>query len=564
VHAGTGNVRRPLTSVNPPLPSRSPVRNVGRAIRPPPTAGTVHLNSPYPNIEIPSVTFTDYLFEKAAQWPERTAIVCAASGRSYTYLQMVGGIRRAAAGLHARGIRKGDVVALVSANLPEFPIAFHAVLSLGAICTTLNPLGTVDELAQQFADADAKLLITIPQLLEKVAPAVARVPSIRETIVFGEAPGATPFMALMADAPAPPKVEIDPARDVAALPFSSGTSGTPKGVMLTHRNLVANVAQFTDPQPLAGPDDVVLGILPFFHIYGLVVILGGSFREGVKVVSMPRFELEPLLQAMQDHKVSIAMLVPPLVLAFAKHPVIAKYDLSAMHTIFSGAAPLGPGLADAVRQRFPAVRLRQGYGLTEASPTTHFHPLRHERDEPDAVGPAVPNTECRLVDPETGKDVGAGERGELWVRGPQVMLGYRNNPTATAECLTPDGWLKTGDVATADAAAWFRIVDRVKELIKYKGQSIAPAELEAVLLGHPAIADAAVIPSPDEEAGEIPKAFVVLRAPLSAEEVMAYVAKRVAAFKRVRAVEFVESVPRSVSGKILRRVLVERERAARG
>ncbi|MDZ7592546.1 MAG: AMP-binding protein [Rubrivivax sp.] len=175
-------------------------------------------------------------------------------------------------------------------------------------------------------------MITIPQLLGKVSPAAERVPSIRETIVFGEAPGATPFMALMADAPAPPKVEIDPARDVAALPFSSGTSGTPKGVMLTHRNLVANVAQFTNPQPLAGPDDVVLGILPFFHIYGLVVILGGSFREGVKVVSMPRFELEPLLQAMQDHKVSIAMLVPPLVLAFAKHPVIAKYDLGAMHT----------------------------------------------------------------------------------------------------------------------------------------------------------------------------------------------------------------------------------------
>lgn len=524
----------------------------------------MRLNSPYPAIEIPSVTFTDYLFERAAQWPDRTAILCAASGRSYTFAQMVGGIRRAAAGLYARGIRKGDVVALVSPNLPEFPIAFHAVLSLGAICSTLNPLGTVDELAQQFTDADAKLVITIPQMMEKVAPAAARVPGIRETIVFGEAPGATPFMALMADAPAPPLVTIDPARDVAALPFSSGTSGKPKAVMLTHRNLVANVAQFTNPQPLVGPDDVVLGILPFFHIYGLVVILGGSFREGVKVVSLPRFELEAFLRTMQEHKVSMAMLVPPLVLALAKHPIVATYDLRAMHTIFSGAAPLGPGLADAVRARFPKVRVRQGYGLTEASPTTHFHPLRHARDEPDAIGPAVPNTECRLVDHETGRDVGAGERGELWVRGPQVMLGYRNDPEATAECLTPDGWLKTGDVATVDGEGWFRIVDRVKELIKFKGQSIAPAELEAVLLGHPAIADAAVIPAPDVEAGEIPKAFVVLRSPLSADAVMAYVAERVASFKRVRAVEFVDAVPRSISGKILRRVLVERERAARG
>ncbi len=520
------------------------------------------LKSTYPPIDIPSVPFTDYLFERAAQWPDRTAILCAASGRSYTFAQMVGGIRRVAAGLHARGVRKGDVVMLVSPNLPEFPIAFHAVLSLGAICSTVSPLGTVDEFTQQFADADATLVITIPQLLERVAPAAARVATIRETVVFGEAPGATPFMALMADAPAPPPVAIDPARDVAALPFSSGTSGRAKAVMLTHRNLVANVEQFTNPQPLVGPGDVVLGILPFFHIYGLVVILGGSFREGVKVVSLPRFELEPMLQAMQDHKVSMAMLVPPLVLALAKHPVVAKYDLSAMHTIFSGAAPLGADLAAAVRQRFP-VRVRQGYGLTEASPTTHFHPLRHERDDPGSIGLAVPDTECRLVDPGTGRDVGAGARGELWVRGPQVMLGYRNDAAATAECLTSDGWLKTGDVATVDAEGWFHIVDRVKELIKYKGQSIAPAELEAVLLGDPRIADAAVIPSPDEEAGEIPKAFVVLRAPMTADEVMAVVAERVASFKRVRAVEFVDAVPRSVSGKILRRVLVEQERAKR-
>jgi acyl-CoA synthetase (AMP-forming)/AMP-acid ligase II len=385
------------------------------------------------------------------------------------------------------------------------------------------------------------------------------VPGIRETIVFGEAPGATPFMSLLAGDAAPPPVSIDPARDVAALPFSSGTSGVPKGVMLTHRNLVANVAQFTNPQPLVGPEDVVLGVLPFFHIYGLVVILGGSFREGVKVVSLPRFELEALLQAMQDHKVSMAMLVPPLILALAKHPVVAKYDLSAMHTIFSGAAPLAPELAAAVRARFP-VRVRQGYGLTETSPTTHFHPLRHARDEPESIGPAVPNTECRLVDPDTDVDVGPGERGELWVRGPQVMLGYRNQPEATAACLDVDGWLRTGDLATVDADGWFHIVDRVKELIKYKGQQVAPAELEAVLLAHPAIADAAVIPVPNEEAGEIPKAFVVLRTPLTAEEVMAWVAERVAGFKRVRAVEAVDAIPRSMAGKVLRRVLVERER----
>jgi acyl-CoA synthetase (AMP-forming)/AMP-acid ligase II len=518
------------------------------------------LKSPYPDIEIPDVSFTDYLFERAGQWSGKTAIVCGATGRSYTYAQLIGAIRRAAAGLHARGVRKGDVVALVSPNIPEYAVAFHAVASLGAICSTLNPLGTPEELGAQFADSRATIVITIPQLLEKVIAGARQAPTVREHIVFGEAPGATPFAALFATDAAPPSVTIDPARDVVALPYSSGTSGVPKGVMLTHRNLVANVAQFTTTAPLVGPDDVVIGVLPFYHIYGLVVVMGGAFREGVTLVSLPRFELEPFLQTLQDHRVSLAMIVPPIVLALAKHPVVAKYDLSAIHTVFSGAAPLGAELATACKARL-GMRVRQGYGLTEASPTTHFHPLVSDREEPDAIGPAVPNTECRIVDPETGVDVAVGERGELWVRGPQVMRGYLNQPEATAACLTADGWLRTGDVATVDARGWFRIVDRLKELIKYKGQSIAPAELEAVLLSHPAIADAAVIPSPDDEAGEVPKAFVVLRSPLDAAAIMSFVAEHVAPHKRVRVVEFTDAIPKSPSGKILRRVLVERERA---
>lgn len=518
--------------------------------------------SPYPAADIPDLSFTDYLFEHAGGWKDRTAIACGATGRSYTYAQLTDAIRRVSAGLHARGVRKGDVVAIVSPNVPEFAIAFHAIASLGAICTTVNPMVTAEDLGKQLADSRTTIVFTVPPLLALVQDAASKVPTVRELVVFGEAPGATPLAALLATDAAPPRVTIDPARDIVALPYSSGTSGIPKGVMLTHRNLVANVAQVTSASPLIQPGDVTLGVLPFFHIYGMVVVLGCSLREGLTLVSLPRFELEQCLQVMQDHRVTLAWVVPPIVLALAKHPAVAKYDLSALRLVFSGAAPLGRELAAACGERL-GIRVRQGYGLTETSPVTHAQPASNDRDAPDSIGPLMPGTECRLVDPETGSDVGVDERGEVWIRGPQVMLGYLNRPDATAACITPEGWFKTGDVGVVDEHGWFRIVDRVKELIKFKGFQVAPAELEAILVAHPRIADAAVIPSPDEEAGEIPKAFVVLREPLTPEEIMAYVAERVSPHKKVRAVEITDVIPKSPSGKILRRVLVERERAAR-
>jgi acyl-CoA synthetase (AMP-forming)/AMP-acid ligase II len=317
------------------------------------------------------------------------------------------------------------------------------------------------------------------------------------------------------------------------------------------------------PDRLFGPDDRVLGVLPFFHIYGMVVIMGAALVEGATIVSLPRFDLEQALRVMQEHRITVANVVPPIVLALAKHPAVAQFDLSALRVVFSGAAPLGAELAQACAQRLGVV-VRQGYGLTETSPVTHIHPLAPLPEDHASVGPPVPNTACRLVDPDSGADVPVGERGELWVHGPQVMRGYFNKPEATAACLTADGWFRTGDVAVMDATGWFRIVDRVKELIKYKGLQVAPAELEAVLLSHPAIADAAVIPVPDAEAGEIPKAFVVLRAPVEPEAIMAFVAERVSPYKKVRRVELVDAIPKSPSGKILRRLLVERERAAAG
>jgi acyl-CoA synthetase (AMP-forming)/AMP-acid ligase II len=518
------------------------------------------LRSKLSDIVIPDTSLVAYVMQHAERLHDKPAIVCGASGRSYTYGALADAIRRVAAGLHARGIRKGDVVGLVSPNIPEFAIVFFAVVQIGAICSTVNPIATAEEIGAQFADSEAVCLFTIPALVEKCQAATRLASTVRDLYVIGESDvdGTIPFTSLWMHGDVPPDVDIDPANDVAALPYSSGTSGIPKGVMLTHRNIVANLAQMAASEFVL-PTDTLVGVLPFFHIYGMSVIMGGALVMGATIVSIPRFELEAFLQVLQDHKVSVANVVPPIVLALAKHPAVDKYDLSALRMIFSGAAPLGKELAQLCATRL-SVRVRQGYGLTETSPVTHTHPIESDVEKLESVGPPVVNTECRLVSAETDEDVRPGERGELWIRGPQVMKGYFNKPEATSMCLTPDGWFKTGDVAVVDERGWFAIVDRVKELIKYKGLQVAPAELEAILLAHPDVADAAVIPVADDDAGEIPKAYIVARAPLTADAVMKYVAERVSPYKKVRQVEFVDAIPKSASGKILRRLLVERER----
>jgi acyl-CoA synthetase (AMP-forming)/AMP-acid ligase II len=517
------------------------------------------LRSPHPDVDIPDMPLVPFVLGRVSEFPDHPAIICGVSGKSYTYAQLDDAVRHVAAGLHAHGIRKGDVVGIVSPNLPDFPVVFYAAVLIGAIASTVNPIATAEEIGAQFADSEAVLIVTIPTLFEKCSAAARLASTVRDIVVFGEADGATPYRELFAHGNTPPVVEIDPATDVAALPYSSGTSGIPKGVMLTHRNLVANLQQMQAVNEVIDSTSRVLGVLPFFHIYGMVVVMGGALRQGACIVSLPRFDLEQVLTVLQDHKIRMANIVPPILVALAKHPIVAKYDLTHLKYLFSGAAPLGTELASACQERL-GLTVRQGYGLTETSPVTHFHPMDDTRVVLDSVGPAAPNTECRLVDPATGKDCAPGERGELWMRGPQVMKGYFNKPEATAACMTDDGWFKTGDVAVVDELGWYKIVDRVKELIKYKGMQVAPAELEALLLGHPAVADVAVIPVPDADAGEIPKAFVVVRAPLTADEVMAFVAERVSSYKKVRQVEFVDAIPKSPSGKILRRLLVEQER----
>jgi acyl-CoA synthetase (AMP-forming)/AMP-acid ligase II len=465
-----------------------------------------------------------------------------------------------AGGLAARGFQRGEVFAIYCPNLPEYAVAFYGVLLAGGTNTTINPLYTVEELTAQLNDAAASYLLTVPPFLDKAIEA-ARRSAVREVFVLGEAAGATPFAELLRAGRQPPEVRIDPHADLAVLAYSSGTTGLPKGVMLTHHNLVATLCQ-CQPVGHVTADDVGIAVLPFFHAYGLTVLMALTLWQGATLVTMPRFDLEQFLTILQDYRVTGAALVPPIMLALARHPLVDRFDLSALRSVGSGAAPLGAELQEACGRRL-ACMVFQGYGLTE-SPVLTVHPAEEARIRHGSAGQLLPNTQAKVVDLATGEALGRNQDGELCFRGPQVMRGYLNRPQETAHMLGSDGWLRSGDIGHVDDDGYLYVVDRVKELIKYKGLQVAPAELEAVLVSHPAIADAAVVRLPDEQAGEVPKAFVVADAELSAQQVIDYVAERVAPHKKVRAVEFVDEIPRSLSGKILRRVLMERDRQAAG
>src|SRR5213083_3070738 len=516
--------------------------------------------SPYPDVRVPDVALHRFVLAGAVERADQPALIDGPSGRALTYGQLAAGVERLAAGLTARGFRRGDVLALFMPNLPEFALAFHGTLAAGGVVTTVNSLATVQDAEYQLRDAGARFLVTVAPFLDRAAPAAAQV-GIEQLFVVGEARGVTPFGALLEAGGPAPRPSLATARDLAVLPYSSGTTGFPKGVMLTHRNLVANLLQTGAVHTLAA-EDRVMAVLPFFHLYGMQVVMNLALWYGATLVTMPKFELEPFLGLVQQHRITRAFVVPPIVLALAKHPAVDGYDLSSLRRMMSGAAPLDAGLETACARRL-GCELVQGYGLTEASPVTHANSDEQGRSRPGAVGPPLPNTECRVVDVATGRDLGPGEDGEILIRGPQVMQGYLDNPQATAATLDADGWLHTGDIGRVDAAGFFTIVDRAKELIKYKGFQVPPAELEAVLRTHPAVSDAAVIPIPDEEAGEVPKAYVVLKGDVPLEALLAYVAERVAPYKKIRAVEVIDAIPRSPSGKILRRLLKERERAVR-
>lgn len=522
--------------------------------------------SPYPSIDVPDQSIYDYLFASLAEDDlDRVALVDPSSGAETTYRALRAQVDAFAGALAARGVDTETVVAMLCPNVPAFATVFHGVLRVGAAITTINSLYTAREIESQLRDASATWLVTVSPLLPQAAAAAeAAGIAADHVIVLDGAEGHPDLRSLLSEGRTPPAVSFDPATHVAVLPYSSGTTGVPKGVMLSHRNLVANVHQCR-PIIEITPDDRVLAVLPFFHIYGMTVLLNLALRQRATLVTMPRFDLMEFLRVVQDHRCTFLFIAPPIAVALAKHPAVDDFDLSSVHSVFSGAAPLDGETAETAGRRIGA-RFFQGYGMSELSPVSHAIPA--DSGFPvSSVGVLIPGCDAKLVDPETGAELeehgddGLTAPGEIWVRGPNVMLGYLNRPDATAETLDADGFLHTGDIGVHHVDGYFTIVDRLKELIKYHGYQIAPAELEALLLSHPAIQDAAVIGVRGDDGEEIPKAFVVTApdAGLTAEDVMAFVAEQVAPHKKVRRVEFIDVVPKSTSGKILRKDLRARE-----
>ena len=510
-----------------------------------------------PGVAVPKKDLTSVVLQRVDELGDKSALIDGTSGRALSYNELSSQIKHLAAGLNQRGFKKGDVCAVFCPNLPEYATIFLGVAAVGGINTTVNSLYSTNDLIHQFTDSKAKFLITIPAFMDRALPAADKC-GIEEIFVLGEAKGATPFSELLKNDGIAPEVTIDPKNDLVALPYSSGTTGLSKGVMLTHENLVSDMVLTTSINTITDKD-VLIGVLPFFHIYGMVLILNLAIYRGVTLVTMPRFDLEQFLQIVEKYKITCLNLVPPLVLALSKHPLVDNYDVSSIRLISSGAAPLGQELEQACADRLNC-QIYQGYGLTEVAGASHVNTIPVPSDKVGAVGQVVPNTYSKIIDTESGKELGINEQGEVLIKGPHVMKGYLNNEEATKHCIDGDGWFHTGDIGYADEDGYFFIVDRVKELIKYKAYQVAPAELEAILVSHEAIADAAVIPSPDEEAGEIPKGFIVLSSEISAEEIMKFVAEQVAPHKKIRKIEIVDEIPKSASGKILRRVLVEQER----
>ena len=520
-----------------------------------------------PPVDFPDVPYDHLLRMAAFRNPDRPAIIY--HDLMLTYREVVSMVNSTANGLHDLGFTKGDRLCLFTLNRPEYTITFIAAASIGVVVSPMNPSYKEREIAYQLENSEAKGILIQRELLPLLQLVMAQksLPDLKHIIVTGDKvpegmPEAIPYARLMRESS--PKhqtyAEIT-GDDLLALPYSSGTTGFPKGTLLTHRNLTSNNLQFTTALRVE-VSDVALIFLPFYHIYG--VMLTGSFLAcGATQVMMERFDLLQSLELCEKHKVTYYFAVPPIVLALANAPI----DLSRLKTVryvFSGAAPLPLDPARRLEDK-TGIRVVQGYGLTEASPLTHAQPGDPSLVRLDSVGMPVHNTEQKIVDLETGeRELPAGEDGELIIRGPQIMQGYWKAAEETARTLR-NGWLYTGDIGHVDSDGYTYIVDRKKEMIKYKGFGIAPAELESLLMEHPAVMDSAVIGVPDDEAGELPKGFVVIRQGHSAtaEEILGFVNGKLAGYKKLHEVEFIDAIPKVPSGKILRRELKEREKALR-
>ncbi|EPS59940.1 hypothetical protein M569_14863 [Genlisea aurea] len=552
-----GDVFTRPEGISPPMETPPPPKEVG---------GEIVFRSKFPDIYIPGhLPLHSYVFEKVSEFGSRPCLINGTTGEVFSYEQVELTSRKVAAGLSRQGIKRGDTVMILLQNAPEFVFVFLGASRIGAVSTTANPFFTSAEVIKQAAASGAKIVVTMACYVEKVKDFAAE-KEIRIVCIDSPPPGCLHFSEISsAEEDELPPVKIHP-DDVVALPYSSGTTGLPKGVMLTHKGMVTGVAQLVDgdnPNLYLHTNDVMICVLPLFHIFSLNSVLLCGLRRGAAILIVQKFEIVSFLDLIQKFRVTIGPLVPPIALAIDKSPVADKYDLSSVRIVLSGAAPLGKELVNSVQLKFPNAKIGQGYGMTEAGPVLAMCPSFAKEPveiKSGACGTVVRNAEMKIVDVETGASLGRNQSGEICIRGDQIMKGYLNDAKATEATIDADGWLHSGDIGFIDADDELFIVDRLKEIIKYKGFQVAPAEIESLLIAHPAISDAAVVPMKDEEAGEVPVAFVVKSngTHVTEDEIKQYISKQVVFYKRISRVFFVGAVPKSPAGKILRKQLREK------